>query len=80
LEPGSGAVAVDDLIEILDRRPVGGPAGEQIMVAGAGVEQAQDFAEVRIGILLRQRGATAVDARDIAAAIWSSWVCACVST
>ena len=38
-----------------DRRSIDGASGEQVMVAGPGVEQAKDFAEVRIGALLRQR-------------------------
>ena len=39
------AVAVEDVIVGLDRRLVGGAAGEQIAVAGLGVEQAEQLLE-----------------------------------
>ena len=39
LEAGLRAIAVENVIERLDRRLVGGAAGKQIAVAGLGIEQ-----------------------------------------
>src|SRR5262249_39959044 len=61
LEARPRAVAIHDVIERLDRRLVDGTAREEIAVAGLGIEQAYELAELGISCRLRYGRSVALD-------------------